>query len=497
MPSAECRAESAVAILSAATVAPLAAGDPERFVQLSAALALLTGGILLFAGTARLGFISEFLARPVITGYTIGLGLVIAVGQAPKLVGVSVEAGNFFEELWRLIAELDKANLETLDVGAGSLALILALNRLVPKLPSALITVAAGIIVVAVFDLDEKGASIVGDIPEGLPPFGAPGVGLGDILDLLPGAIALAILAYAESIAGARSFAGKHDYEVRPNQELIALGTSNIGAGFVQGFAVDASVSRSAVGDAQGMRTQLAGLINLGLVILTLVLLTPLFHDLPTATLAAVVIAAVLPLITTRELRRLWRLDAADFGIAIVCLAGVLLLGVLGGIGVAVIVSLIPLVRRGYRPNYAVLGRVPNTDEHDEDYRFRDVATHPGYETFPGLIIFRFDNELFFANANFFRDQIRQLVREADPAARAVLVDASGVTHIDTTALDVLTELRAELAAQDVQLLVARARTAVRDELDRAGLVDAIGEENFFESVRGAVAAFERAGRLI
>jgi anti-anti-sigma factor len=310
-----------------------------------------------------------------------------------------------------------------------------------------------------------------------------------DVERLFAGAAGLSLLAYAESIAAARSFAAKHRYDVDANQELIALGASNIGAGLVQGFAIDASVSRTSVADGAGQRTQLSGLANLLLVILTLVLLTSLFADLPKATLAAIVIAAVLPLLKTAALRRLYRIDVVDFSIAVVCLAGVLVVGVLGGIAVAVIASLVALVYRGFRPEVAVLGR-SRSAETDEDIGFRDVSRHRDVETFPGLVIFRFDQEIFFANATFFRDQIRGLIATTSPPPRSIVIDGAAISHIDTTGLDMLIQLHEELSAEGITLMFARVKGAVQDMFARAGLAELFGSESFHPTVKAAVAAF-------
>jgi MFS superfamily sulfate permease-like transporter len=275
---------------------------------------------------------------------------------------------------------------------------------------------------------------------------------------------------------------------VDPNQDLIALGGSNIGAGLLQGFAVDASLSRSATADAAGVKTQASNLITLALVLITIVALSSLFKNLPDAALAALIIVSVSGLVNIRELRRLYGLDKADFLLAIISLTGVLFLGILEGLGLAVLAGLIALVRRGQRPNTAVLGRV--TGEEDEDFGFRDVERNRRAETFPGLIIFRFQAELFFANANYFRDQIRSVIGEAEAPVKAVLVDASSISHIDTTGTDMLTALLAELAESDIEFLVARVRGPTRDILRRSGLEETLGSDRIYPTVRAAVAAY-------
>jgi high affinity sulfate transporter 1 len=478
---------STIAVMVAATVAPLA-GTTGDYVGLSAALAMLVGAILVGAGFARLAFLADFFAKPILVGFVAGLALIIAVGQAPKLFGVEGGAGNFFERLWDLMIALPDTNPETLAIGAVSIVMLVGLNRLVPAAPSALITVVAAIALVSILNLEEEGVAVVGDIPTGLPTPNLPSVGLGNLWRLLPGAAGVAVVAFAESNATARTLTAKHKYEVDPNQDLIALGGANLGAGLLQGFAVDASLSRSATADAAGVKTQASNLLALALVLITIVALSSLFQNLPDAALAALIIVSVAGLVDVSELRRLYGLDKADFMLAVISLSGVLLLGILEGLGLAVLAGLIALVRRGQRPNTAVLGRV--TGEEDEDYGFRDVERHPRAETFPGLVIFRFQAELFFANANYFRDQIREAIDAAESPVRAVLVDAGAISHIDTTGTDMLTDFVSELAESDMELLLARVKGPTRDILRRSGLEDTLGSDHLYLTVRAAVAAF-------
>ena len=480
---------SGVAILSAATVAPIAAGSADRFLNLTALLALMTGGLLALAGIARLGFIAEFLAKPVLAGYMVGLALVILVGQISSLLGIPGGSGNFFQVAWNVLTNLGSVSGWTVGFGLASLALILALQAVAPQLPASLIAVVAGVLLARALDAQSHGVAELGTITAAMPEVSLPSITFADLERLFAGSVGLALLAYAESIAAARLFAAKHHDEVDANQELVALGASNIGSGLLQGFTIDASVSRTATADNAGQRSQLAGLVNLVLVIVTLALLTPFFADLPKATLAAVVIAAVLPLLKTAGLRRLYRIDKADFSIALVCLVGVLITGVLGGIIVAIVASLVALVHRTFRPEVAVLGR-SHAKETDEDIGFRDVSRHRDVETFPGLVIFRFDQEIFFANATFFRDQIRQLVDSSSPPARTILVDAEAITHIDTTAIDMLGALHDELSAERISLAFARIKSPVRDQLSRAGLAERFGRGHFYPTLESGVAAF-------
>ena len=471
---------SAVAVMVAATVAPLAAGDGERFIALAAGLALLVGGILVAAGIARLGFVAEFMAKPVLTGFIMGLALIIGLGQADKLFGVEAEGDNFFLELVDLISKLPDAHFETVLVGIGSVLLLLGLRRYAPRAPAALITVALSIVTVALFDLDARGVHITGDIPAGLPPVEIPDISIADLKDLLPGAFGIALVAYAESIAGMRSFATKHRYDVEPNQELIALGIANVGAGLSRGFAVDVSLSRSSVADEAGAKTQVAGLVNAALIFITILALTPLFHDLPEAALGAVVIFAIAHLIDVGEFKRLYRVRKQDFGLAVVCMMGVLIVDVLPGLLIAVVLSLFVLLYRVSRPHTATLGRVAGD-------AYRDIERYPEAETIAGLVIFRFDAELFFANANVFRDRVRQLLAASEPPATALLIDAEGITDLDTSAADTLAELWSELASTGVELLMARVHGPVRDMLHRSGLEESIGPDRIYATVRAGV----------
>ena len=481
---------SAVAAYSAAAIAPLAAGDAARFIALSALLALLVGGLLLVAGLARLGLIADFFARPVLTGFVAGLALVIGVGQLYKLLGVEGGGTTFFGKLEVLLRQLESTHLLTLAIGLAALVLIFAMRASVPKAPSALMAVVLGVVVVSVFGLDEQGVQIVGDIPAGLPHPTFPSFVISDVTDLLPDAAALALIAFAESIAGARAFAVKHGYEVDADQELVALGAANLGAGLLQGFSVDASLSRSAVADASGVKSQLSGIILFVFLVVTMLLLMPLFHDLPEAVLGAIVIAAVAHLVDFPALRRLRRVDRTDFLLALLCLSGVLLFGILIGLLVAVVVSLLALVYRAYRPSAAILGRAPGAVD-DENLRYRGIEDHRDYETFPGLVILRVDGELFFGNARWFRETVRSLVREQEVPVREVLVHAGAVPNLDTTAAAMLKELIAELDGGGIQLHFARATTSLYGDMERNGLIELVGgPERFHETVAAGVADY-------
>jgi high affinity sulfate transporter 1 len=480
---------SAVAAYSAAAIMPLAFGDTSRFIALSALLALLTGILLLIAGLARAGFIADFFARPVMTGFVAGLALVIAVGQLSKLFGVEGGGTGFFGKGYELIRQLPGYSSLSFLIGIGALALILLLRKVAPKVPGMLVAVVLGVLLVKAFDLQDHGVAIVGALPDGLPSLAVPRFSLSDIRELLPDAFALALIAFAESIAGARQLAAAHRYEVDADQELIALGASNIGAGLFQGFAVDASLSRSAVADSSGAKSQLSNIILFCFLIVTMLFLLPLFRDLPEAVLGAIVIAAVSHLVDIKALRRLRRIDKTDFVLALLCFAGVLVFGLLVGLAIAVGLSLLALVYRAYRPSYAVLGRAPGAVD-DERFRFRGVEDHPDAETFPGLVILRVDGELFFANARWFRDVVRSLVRGQTPPVRELLVHAGAVPHVDTTAADMLRSLIKELDEAGVSLAFARATTGLVHDLERNGITMLVGDDLFYDTVAAGVDAY-------
>ena len=482
---------STVAITAAAVLVPVAAAFPGvSYAALLATLAILTGVVLIVAGAFRLGFVSEFLARPVLVGFISGIGVVIIVGQIPKLIGIPVESGNVPELLWRELETLRDISWPTFLVGATSLVALLLLRWVTLTVPWALIVTAISIVCSRVFDFPSHGIAVIADVPAGLPSVAMPGVGIGEIGALSGGALALALVALAESIGAARSLATKGGYEIDANQELIALGAANVGAGFLQGFPADASLSRSAVGAAAGAVSRVSGLFVAALVFATMLFLTPLFDGLPEATLAAVIIAAVIGLVDVRGFRVLWRIDPGDAQLALIGFVAVCLLGVLVGIMTAVVASLLALILRVYRPRIAVLGRAAGETSSDEDFLFRSIDRHPEYQTIPGLVLFRFSNELFFANSSFFRNETLRLVAQSDPPAREVLIDAAPISHLDTTAVAMLEDLIDHLATIGVTFELARPTASLNDALKRTGLIDRIGQDHIHRSVHTGVQAF-------
>src|SRR5512137_2531610 len=481
---------STMAVMSAAVVVIMAAGDPARYAALTAALALIVGVILLLAGVARLGFISDFLSKSVVTGFVFGLALVIAIGQLPKLLGLPSGQGDFFEQCYQLITNLSQIEPYTLVVGVSALVVIFLIKRFFPRLPSGLVALVLGILAVSIFNLDEYGVSIVGAIPTGLPTPGLPQVSLSDLPYLITGAIGIVFLAVGESLGSARSFAAKHRYEINPDQELIALGTANISAGLFKGFTVDASLSSSATADEAGARTQLSSIVTAVLIIVTLLVLAPLFYNLPNAVLGAIVIASVIGLMDVAELKRLYASNRVDFVLAMVALFGVLTTDVLTGLLIAVFLSLLIILYRASRPYVAVLGKVPG-----QEATYGDVARHPENMQVPGLLIVRLDAPLYFLNANVARGQILGLVASSQPPPRAILFDLGASADLDVASLDMLKNLVRELEETGVDVLLAEVRGRVRDRLRKASVMAEIGENRIYQSVPAAVHDFEQRNR--
>jgi high affinity sulfate transporter 1 len=478
---------STMAVMSAAVVAAIAGGDPDRYLALTAALALTVGILLLAAGIARLGFISDFLSKSVVTGFVFGLAITIAIGQLPKLFGVPAASGNSFQQLSGLVAELDQTNPVTLALGVCALALIFLIKRFYPRIPGGLVVLVLGILAVTIFNLDENGVSTVGVIPTGLPTPGLPQISLTDLPYLITGAVGIVFLAVGESLGSARAFAAKYRYEINPDQELIALGAANINAALFQGLTVDASLSSTATADEAGAHTQLSSIVTAALIIVTVIVLAPLFRNLPNAVLAAIVITSVIGLMNVPELRRYYASNRSDFVLAMVALLGVISTDVLTGLLIAVFLSLVIILYRASRPYEAVLGKVPG-----EVAAYGDIARHPENLRVPGLLIVRLDAPLYFLNANVARGQILDLVASSEPAPVAVLFDLGASADLDIASLDMLKGLVVELDEMGVDMLLAQVRGGVRDRLRQASLMAEIGEDRIYLSVAAAVHDFEQ-----
>lgn len=480
---------SATAALSATAVADVAS-DGTDAVALTAALAVATGVVAVLAGLARLGFFSNFISEPVLKGFIIGMALTIVIGQVPKLFGIDKGEGNFFQKSWDVVTNLGDTSLTTLGVGVGSLVAVLGLKRVAPRVPASLVVVGLGVLAVTLFSLDEHGVSIVGTIESGLPAVGFPDIPFGDYGRLAGAAVGVAFVGFAEGLGAAKTYAQKEHYEIDANRELVGLGAANVASGLASGMVVNGSLSKTAVNGSAGARTQMSGLVVAALTVVTLLLLTGLFENLPEATLAAVVIAAVVELVDVQALDRLRHAYTPilgriygvaarpDFIAAVAAMLGVLVFDTLPGLFIGVGVSLNLLVYRASRPNVAVLGKVPGTD------RFADVEREPETRLLPDALVLRPESGLFFANADAVRDRIKAEV--ADKRPHAVVLDAETVPFIDLTAVRMLRELADDLARDGVGFALAHDIGQVRDLTWAAAEPDALRS---YPTVQAAVDA--------
>jgi len=474
--------ESGLAILTASALAPLAAAQTSKYAALAAMLAVLVGLFMILGGVFRLGLLADFLSRPVLIGFMNGIAVILIASQLPRFFGISVHAESTLGKLWGVIRNLDETNWRTLVLGLALLGVLALTSRLGPKVPGALVALLLAGAAVVVLDLEQKGVAVIGTVPKGLPSLTYPHVGLADFGDLLPLAAGLALVGFSEAILTARAFAEKHGETVDANHELIAMGIGNVGVGFTQGFPTSASQSRTAVADSSGMRTQLAQMLAAVAVGVFLVFFTGILKNVPQVALASIVIFAALGLIEQRQLRALYRLDRMEFGLAIATFVGVVVFGIMTGILVAVGLSLAVFLGGVARPHDAVLGPVDGVDG------FHEVGEGRSAEAAPGVIVYRFDGPLFFANADYFLSRALPLV-EADRPLRCFVLDLEAVTTIDVTAARAVEKLRAAVVARGAAFRIARTKAPLRRQLRAEGLTASIGEENFHPTVRTAVEA--------
>jgi high affinity sulfate transporter 1 len=454
---------SATAALSAGVVATYAQAGTDHYAALTAALAICTGLAGLIAGVLRLGFLANFISEPVLKGFIIGLALTILMGQLPALFGVAKGSGDFFAQAWHFLGQLNHTNAPSLAIGLVCLSIVLGLRRRLPLVPGALIAVGVGILASYLFDLDRHGVAIVGPIAGGLPHLGLPAVAPAkDYLSLAGPAIGVLLIGFAEGLGAARTYAAQAGYGIAPNRELLGLGAANLGAGLASGMVVNGSRSKTAVNGGAGARTQVSGLTCAALTIVTLLLLTGLFEQLPEPTLAAVVIAAVVQLVDVASLRRLYgvyprQLGArADFGAAIAALFGVLIVGPLPGLVIGIGACFVLLLYRTSRPHVAVLGRHQRI--------WVDLARYPDAVTVPGVTVLRVESGLYFANA----DAVQAAVRAAAVGRHAVVLDGQTTASVDVTASDMLVEVATSLQRKGVRFAIARDIGQVRDVLSPA-----------------------------
>jgi high affinity sulfate transporter 1 len=475
--------DSAVSPLIAATIIPLAASPDER-IPLAGMLAVLVGAVFVAAGIARLGFITDLLSKPIRLGYLAGIAITVIMTQLPKLFGFSGEGDTFREAVPAFFGHLDETNGVALAIGVTCLAVIIVLKRFAPIVPGVFVAMAGAMLVTALADLEEHGVDVVGKLPQGLPSLDIPSVSAGDLPKLLVGAIGIWFVAFADTSVLSRSYASRLGQHVDQSQELIALGASNAAAGLFQGFPLSSSSSRTPVAETAGAKTQLTGLVGAACLALVLLFATGLFASLPDAALGAVVISAVIGLIDVAGVRRLYQMRKAEMVVFVASFAGVLLAGVLWGIGIAVVLAILEFLRRAWWPHEAVLGRA------DQVKGYHDITRYPEARQVPGLLLYRFDAPLFFANANIFRQRLLDRIRAAEDPVRWVVVAAEPMTDVDPTAAEVLEDLADDVSAAGVTLAFAELKDPVRDRLERYGLVERVGQDRFYPTIGSAVHAY-------
>jgi high affinity sulfate transporter 1 len=478
--------DSALAPVILTVVVPLSAGDPQRAVALGGMIAIVSGVVCVSAGVARLGFITELLSKPIRYGYMNGIALTVLLSQVPKLFGFSVKAEGPLRQVWGIVEKVlaGNTNIATLLIGAGTLALILFLKRW-PRLPGILIAVVAATITVAVFDVAKRaGVSVLGPLPQGLPSPRMPFAHVDDLVPILMGGLAVALVSFADTSVLSRTYAARLRTPVDPNQEMVGLGIANLAAAFFQGFPISSSSSRTPVAEAAGARTQLTGVVGAIAIAVLLMLAPQLLQNLPHTALAAVVIAAAIGLFEVSDLRRIYRIQRWEFWLSMACFAGVAVFGAIPGIALAIVIAVIEFLWDGWRPHSAVLGSV------DRVNGYHDITRYPEARLIPGLVLFRWDAPLFFANAELFHQRILDAVANSATPVRWLVVAAEPVTSVDVTAADVISELDDTLHASGIELCFAEMKDPVKDKLKRFGLFTRLGEQTFFATIDDAVSAY-------
>ncbi len=478
--------DSALAAVILGVVIPLSGGDPLRAATLAAMMAIVSGTVCILAGIARLGFVTELLSKPIRYGYMNGIALTVLISQLSKFLGFSVESKGPLRDLWAIANAIleGKTNWVAFGVGLGTLMVILLLKDS-KRLPGILIAVVGATAVVAALGLGSHyGVKVLGPLPQGLPVFAIPLIGYHDLFPVLIGGCAIALVSFADTSVLSRAYAARLGTHVDPNQEMVGLGAANLATGFFQGFPISSSASRTPVAEAAGARTQLTSVVG-ALAIAILLLVAPnLLQHLPTAALAAVVIAAAIGLFEVADLKRIYRIQQWEFWLAMVCFVGVAVFGVIPGIGLAIALAIIEFLWDGWRPHSAVLGRAHGVKG------YHDITRYPDARQIPGLILFRWDAPLFFANAEFFRERILDAVAKSPTPVRWLVVAAEPVTSVDVSAGDTVAELDETLHAQGIELCFAELKDPVKDKLKRFGLFSQLGEQYFFPTIGAAVSSY-------
>jgi high affinity sulfate transporter 1 len=477
--------DSALAGILLGVITPLAHGDPVRAVTLAGMMAIVSGLACILAGVARLGFVTELLAKPIRYGYMYGIALTVLISQLPKFFGFSIEGEGPLRSLWAIVKAIlaGQINWVAFAIGAATLAIILFLRN--NRLPGILIAVVAATIVVGVLDFGTlHGVKVLGPLPQGLPAFAIPWITTDDIVPVVLGGCAIAMVSFADTSVLSRSYAARLGTRVDPNQEMVGLGAANLATGFFQGFPISSSSSRTPVAEAAGARTQLTSVVGALAIALLLLAAPNLLQHLPTAALAAVVIASAIGLFEVTDLKRIYRIQRWEFWLSIVCFVGVAVFGVIPGIGLAIALAIIEFLWDGWRPHSAILGRAQGVKG------YHDITRYPDARRIPGLVLFRWDAPLFFANAEFFRERVMDAVATSPTPVRWLVVAAEPVTSVDVTACDVVAELDQTLSAQGIELCFAELKDPVKDKLKRFGLFAQLGEHYFFPTIGVAVSRY-------
>jgi high affinity sulfate transporter 1 len=478
--------DSSLAAVILAVVLPLSGGDPNRAIAIAGMMAIVSGAVCILAGVARLGFVTELLSKPIRYGYMNGIALTVLVSQLPKLFGLSVKAEGPLRNLLAIgRAVMDgKANWITFMVGSATLLVILLLKNN-KRVPGILIAVAGATIVVGVLDLAARaGVSVLGSLPRGLPGFAIPWINLADIGPVVIGGSAVALISFADTSVLSRVYAARTRTYVDPNQEMVGLGFANLAAGFFQGFPISSSSSRTPVAETAGAKTQMTGVVGALAVALILMVAPDLLRNLPNSALAAVVIASAIGLIEVTDLRRIYRIQRWEFWLSIACTIGVAVFGAIQGIGLAIVIAVIEFLWDAWRPYFAILGRAEGVKG------YHDIKRYPDARLIPGLVLFRWDAPLFFANAELFNDCVLEAVHTSPTPVRWLVVAAEPVTSVDVTSADMLAELDETLHTAGIQLCVAEMKDPVKDKLKRFGLFARLGEEAFFPTLGAAVNSY-------
>jgi len=483
--------DSSLAPIILGVVLPLSAGEPGRAVAIASAMAIVAGAVCIVAGIAKLGFITELLSKPIRYGYMNGIALAVLISQLPKLFGFSIESNGPVRDLWAIgkaVAE-GAANWAGTALGVATLALILLLKAH-KRMGAILVAVILATLVAGWFDLSQRyGVKVLGPVPQGLPKFALPWLQTSDLVSVLAGGIAVAIVAFADTSVLSRTFAARTGTRVDPNQEMVGLGAANLAAGFFQGFPISSSSSRTPVAEAAGAKTQITGVVGALIVALVIVAAPNLFKDLPYAALAAVVIAAAIGLFEFADLGRIYRIQNWEFWLSIVCTVGVAVFGAITGIGIAIVLAVIEFLWDGWRPHWAVLGKPDGVDG------YHDITRYPEAATVPGLLLFRWDAPLFFANAELFNQRVLDAIAASSSPVKRIVVAAEPITSVDVTSADSLTELDKLLKDDGIELCFAELKDPVKDKLKRFGLLKEFGEARFFPTKESAVGNYLKTRR--